>query len=168
MDIKRQGETTEEMIKQYKEQLKKEKSGKTRVKMSFSKIFKKISFLLSIVLIFILVFIQFNIILSKKSGEIPNVFGYYIFEVETESMVPTLPVGTKILSKSPSENSAIEVGTIVTFKDTEGRVITHRIIEVVQENGKTGYRTKGDNPINDPDNEILEPDRVIATFIRKL
>jgi len=102
---------------------------------------------------------------TKRDGGIPSVFGYSLFRVETGSMVPTLPIGSIIIAKTPENPDAIPVGTIVTFRFHSGMVVTHRIIEtMVDPDGGVQYRTKGDNPINDPDGELLTPDRVIGTF----
>jgi signal peptidase len=112
-----------------------------------------------------LIAIMFTAVQSKRDGGIPSVFGYSVFRVETGSMVPTLPIGSYIIAKSAESPELLPVGTIVTFRFLSGTVVTHRIMEVIAEpDGKVRYRTKGDNPINDPDPELLTPDRVIGTF----
>jgi len=105
----------------------------------------------------------FTGIQAKKEGQIPSVFGYSFLQVETGSMVPTLPIGSYIIIQKTDAPEEIPVDTIVTFYFENGTVVTHRIIEVLDdpEIGRC-YRTKGDNPQNDPDSELLTPDRVIG------
>ncbi len=103
---------------------------------------------------------------AKQRGEIPTVFGYSLFQVETGSMVPTLPIGSYIITRVPVDAQTLKEGQIVTFRFTNGTVVTHRIIEVARDDlGAVAYRTKGDNPLNDPDFELLTPDRVLREFV---
>lgn len=112
-----------------------------------------------------LIAIMFTAMQSKRDGGIPSFLGYSVFRVETGSMVPTLPIGSYIIAKAPESPESLPAGTIATFRFINGTVVTHRIIEVIVEpDGTVRYRTKGDNPINDPDPELLTPDRVIGIF----
>ncbi len=101
---------------------------------------------------------------AKMKNEVPQVLGYYLFTVETGSMVPTLPIGSYIIVKTSDNPAAIEKGTIVTFRFLNGTIVTHRIIDVRSTDAGVAYQTKGDNPDNDPDAELLTPDRVIGTM----
>lgn len=122
----------------------------------------------SIVVIFLST-ILISVLVAKSKGETPNLFGMHLYVVESGSMEPTLKIGNVILSKKVDDKGNLTVGTIVTFKTTQGATVTHRIIELVyDEKNKVSYRTKGDNPINSPDIELLTPDRVVATFIAKI
>ena len=106
---------------------------------------------------------------AKNSGEIPGLFGFHLFSIESGSMEPTLNVGSIIISRETGRPSGLRTGDIVTFKTAAGAVVTHRIIEVIRDgSGLVSYRTKGDNPINSPDQELLPPDRVISVFVVKI
>lgn len=125
--------------------------------------------LLVIILIFSLVWIQ----IAKEKDQTPLIFGYGLCYVETGSMEPTLPVGSIILVKSVKDTESLEVGDIVTFYDINGRRVTHRVKEVVQQNGEIVYITKGDNNnvediMSDGTPEYLTQDRIIAIMIKKL
>jgi len=100
---------------------------------------------------------------AKMRDEVPQVMGYYIFTVKTGSMVPTLPIGCYVVVHESADPSSIEKGTIVTFRFLNGMIVTHRIIEVLDTEEGVRYHTKGDNPDNDPDPELLSPDRIIGT-----
>ncbi len=110
-----------------------------------------------------------SILVAKKSGRTPSIMGYHLFRIETGSMDPTLTAGSVILSKKPRDASALNEGDIVTFKASSGTLVTHRIFRIVtDEKGQTGYITKGDNPVNDPDSDLLFPDGVLAVFLLKI
>jgi signal peptidase len=106
---------------------------------------------------------------ARANGELPSLFGYYVFIVKTGSMAPTLPIGCFILSKAPDNPAEIQPGTIATFRFEDGTVVTHRIVgRNVGMNGTVTYATQGDNPVNDVDPESLTPDRVIGVFVLKI
>ncbi len=120
-------------------------------------------------IILLLVGTLVQLIYTKRTGEAPTLFGYYLFRIETPSMDPTLPVGSVILSKKPSDTSALSEGTVVTFLTSGGERITHRIVGVAaQQDGSVAYLTKGDNPINSIDLELLTPERIVAIFVVKI
>ena len=119
------------------------------------------------VVITMLIAMFLNIQISKSKGEVPSLFGYQIYEVQTGSMIPTLGIGDLFIAKKVNEETQFKVNDIVTFNH-DGDVVTHRIIEVIEEEGKVLFRTKGDNPINSPDLDLLEPENIIAIFVNKL
>jgi len=102
---------------------------------------------------------------AKMTDAIPTVLGYSVFTVKTGSMVPTLPIGCYIIVHHAEDPAALQAGTITTFRFEDGTVVTHRIMEVLDTPDGVRYRTKGDNPENDPDPELLAPERVIGTLV---
>jgi signal peptidase len=126
-------------------------------------------------LVFLLAFVGLSVTLvgvymAKSKGQTPAVFGVYmLFSVESGSMEPTLTVGSVIICKKTQQTKSLQAGQIVTFHTQSGAVVTHRIMEVTKDdNGDIAYRTKGDNPINSPDAELLAPERVIGVFAAKI
>jgi signal peptidase len=116
-----------------------------------------------------LIAIMFTAFQSKREGDIPVVFGFSVLRVQTGSMVPTLPIGSIVVVRAPDDPAAIPEGTIATFRRSDGMIVTHRIIGVsTAEDGTVQYETKGDNPENAPDADLLTPDRVIGTFLLKI
>lgn len=85
--------------------------------------------------------------------------GTKLFTVQSGSMEPTIKTGSVIFTK-PQENYA--VGDIVTQSTNEkNTTITHRIVEISQENGKIMVLTKGD--ANDSsDGEAFEKEKIIG------
>jgi len=72
-----------------------------------------------------------------------RVFGLQVFGVLTGSMEPAYPTGSLVYVKSV-EPSTLRVNDVITFSLSPNVIATHRIVEVVEENGATKYRTKGD------------------------
>lgn len=120
-------------------------------------------------LILLLVGSIISINMTKSRGEIPNVWGFHLFAIESGSMEPTLKVGAVIISRKLKDPEDLKAYDIVTFRTLSNAIVTHRIIEVViNDNDSKAYRTKGDNPKNTADLELLTPDRVIGVFAAKI
>ena len=158
--------TTPKEIKQMQQELRCEKQKRDgKAKTSKGKTTGRILFaFLVLLLLGALVSIQ----LQRNQGEIPSLLGFQLYRVESGSMEPTLPVGSVFLSRKADGTEALKEGDIVTFHTLSGSVVTHRIIEVVRENDQTSYRTKGDNPVNSLDSELLTSDRVLSVFVAKI
>lgn len=93
---------------------------------------------------------------QKLHNEVPSMFGYQIYTVETGSMIPTLPIGANILVRQLGEYDELNVGDIITFTHGD-TAVTHRIVELVMgDDGVLRYQTKGDNPDNSKDPWLVE------------
>lgn len=82
-----------------------------------------------------------------------NLGGYSLFRVVTGSMEPTIPVGSLLVCQQTDIGSIAE-GDVVCFQSVDtgrfGKVITHRVADVIEQNGETALVTKGDaNPVTD-------------------
>ena len=108
-----------------------------------------------------------TVLIAKGQGQTPSILGYQLYVVQSGSMEPTFNIGTFIVGKTPADPASLKKGDVVTFVD-EGVTVTHRIVEVIDTNGAVQYRTKGDNPDNDVDQNTLTPDRVKAVFVLRI
>lgn len=117
-----------------------------------------------VILIFIAIYstiIIFQKIIWKE--KIPNFMGYKNFIVLTGSMKPTLNIGDIVFVK---ETTNIKEQDIVSFR-VQNSVVTHRVVEIKEENGKTIYITKGDaNSGNDT--ELLSIENIEGKYIFKI
>jgi signal peptidase len=95
-----------------------------------------------LLLLIIIVSAIFYIKESKNPNELPSIFGFKAGVIETGSMKPLFPIGTMVIIKEVSQDNLRE-NDIITFNDDK-MLVTHRIIEIQQQNGKTSYLTKGD------------------------
>ena len=127
---------------------------------------------IAVIFVFLVVIISLMLV-QRKSGGDSKIFGYYMFDVITDSMSGTIEPGDVILCKSVDDKNTLDVGDIITFTAPSGPLkdynITHRIIEVHRaEDGNVEYFiTKGDNPSVGIDSWHLSPAAVKAKFERK-
>ena len=130
------------------------------------KVLTVVGTVLCVILVPILIF---NLILITKSftnkEEVPNVGGITPLIVLTDSMVPEIYSGDLIICGSiKAEN--VELKDVISFFDPAGNgtsVVTHRVIEIVEEDGKLFFRTQGDNN-NTEDKELVPADKLIGTY----
>lgn len=86
------------------------------------------------------------IIFQSKTNEdkVPSVFGIKPFIVLSGSMESQIHKGDLIFTIEV-DPSTIGIDDVIAFRDAEGTVTTHRVIDMVEEDGKTFFITKGDN-----------------------
>ncbi len=109
----------------------------------------------ALLIVFIPIFVFFTIVvISPSNGQ--NFFGYVFYVVETHSMEPELMAGDCIVVKKVNSPKDLKVGDDISYiRDIDGKVVTHRIVEI-QKNGESyNYVTKGVNNLTNPtDDEV--------------
>ena len=121
-----------------------------------SKVKKIINTIVDVIVILILIVSILVVVLSltTKSSGVPNLFGYAPLTVESYSMENTLNKDDLIICEVTNDiGYEYEEGDIVTFPiDINGvqAYNTHRIVEVIEDDGITYYRTQGDNKETNP------------------
>lgn len=70
-------------------------------------------------------------------------FGRHLFSIQTGSMEPEIAVGSAALVQA-REPVELAVGEVITYRLPNGVAVTHRIIDVVDQDGEMAFRTKGD------------------------
>lgn len=133
--------------------------------------FRKVLNIITTVLLVLMILLVVMVFITRISGNSPALFGYHIFRVQSDSMVPTLEVGDVILVKSVHAEQ-IEAGDIITYKvedgDLAGQTITHRVVEEPeQRDGVYYFRTKGDREGAVLD-DAVPYDRVEGKYLRTL
>ena len=130
------------------------------------KVLSIVGIILCIILIPILLV---NLTLIAKSymnkDEVPNIAGTTPLIVLTDSMYPVIESGDMIICKG-AEAEEIQVGDVIAFFDPAGNgttIVTHRVIEVVEEDGQLAWRTKGDNN-NTEDRLTVTADKLVAVY----
>lgn len=91
-------------------------------------------------LIVILIFVCFSKFLLKN--DLTKIFGYGSLIVVTGSMEPTIHIKELIVIK---EENDYNINDIVTYRDSENNLVTHRIVEKNQNK----IVTRGDNNTRD-------------------
>ncbi|MGG2093117.1 signal peptidase I SipW [Bacillus sp. S13(2024)] len=126
-------------------------------------VWKIISNIISFALFAIMVCLAFVVISSKASGGDPTVMGYQFKTVLSGSMEPTFLTGSIIAIEPTKDGSKYKKGDVITFKEKDNKLITHRIIDVQNVNGKVSYQTKGDNN-NGPDLQPVLAENVVGKY----
>ena len=111
--------------------------------------FSSTAFLILLVLLCVYTFVVTDIL--KK--DYVNVFGYSYFVVATGSMSGTVEVDDIIFVKITKD---VKVNDVVTFKNKDGDIITHRLIK----HDGSRYITKGD--VNNVSDEAISKDQIIG------
>ena len=111
-----------------------------------------------IILILMISIIVVVLSLTSKSSGVPNILGIAPLSVQTNSMEDTFTTGDLLLSQVTNDPGEIyEVGDIVSFPiyvNGESVLNTHRIVEVIEDDNITYYRTQGDNKQTNPEPDI--------------
>lgn len=129
------------------------------------KIKKILIFFLYILLIPIILFSLFLMIAELgNSQDVPSSFNIELYTVTSESMSPRIKVNDIIVIKKGYKNEQYKIGNIITFKRSDGELITHRIVDVTTSNLVRAYITKGDNNAIE-DKEIVKYDQIVGRVI---
>lgn len=147
-----------------------EEDNRTKRRRIFNLIYKILScFVLSVLLLIggFLIFYVINTKLAEKKGTTP-LFGLYT--IISPSMTPNINVYDVVLIKR-TDTSKLKVNDVITFYSTNSffgtTPITHRIVEVINNNGEILFRVKGDaNQVAD-DEKVL-PSNVVGKVLFKI
>ena len=118
--------------------------------------------IVDVILAFVLFCLVWYLISGVVTGK-PNVLGYRIFYVLTESMVPVINSGD-FVSGIPVDYEDVKIGDIVTYKNRSKEItICHRVVELTEE----GLVLKGDNNVGADTEKVREEDvgyRIVTIF----
>lgn len=92
-----------------------------------------------------------------------KIFGFQIYTVLSGSMEPNYHVGSLVYTKKV-EQKELKKDDVITFYLSGNTIATHRIEEIVKEDGEIYYRTKGDaNETSDA--KLTSFDKVIGKVV---
>ncbi len=122
-----------------------------------------------VILILVISVLIATLSLTSKATGVPNIFGIAPLSVQSESMKDTLVPGDLIFGEITDVDDVFEVGDIVTFPiEIEGtaQLNTHRIVEVINDENYTYYRTQGDNAETNPqpDEKLQTSSSIVAKY----
>lgn len=130
------------------------------------KILTLIGTVMCVILIPILII---NIVLIVKSyvnqKEVPSIGGYLPLIVLTDSMLPEIKSGDLIICHT-AKATEIKEKDIISFFDPAGNgtsIVTHRVIEIIEEDGIIFFRTRGDNN-NAEDKELVPAKNLVGVY----
>ena len=100
-----------------------------------------------------------------NKDEVPRIGKTMPLIVLTDSMYPEIKSGDVIVCREVDPED-IEVGDVISFYDPAGNgtsVVTHKVIEIIEEDGERLFRTRGTN--NNTDDRLpVHEDKVIAEY----
>lgn len=118
---------------------------------------KKILSYTGLVLISFIAFISIYYVVTNRilkrfnSKYVPFISAYTII---SNSMEPNLNIYDLVIDVKVDKNTDIKKGDIISFVTiNNGQTITHRVVDIIDDNGTLLYKTKGDN--NDKEDDII-------------
>lgn len=109
---------------------------------------KKITSIIEIIFIILVSIFCLMSVCQKFFFKDNSFFGFRTFSIVSESMKPQLEIGDIILVKE-TKYDKIKIGDILTYQGMTGefkdKVVTHRVKNILEENGKRIFYTKGIN-----------------------
>lgn len=123
---------------------------------------KNILYVILIILIYNMVLIGVSSLNKFKNI---NLFGYKSYVITSASMEPEIRAGDVIISKITKQQD-LQKGDVITFRKNQD-VITHRIVDIENNEEKKYYVTKGDNNKYE-DLEKVEYGQIEGKYIFKI
>lgn len=130
------------------------------------KVLTIIGTILCVILIPILII---NITLIAKSyinkDEVPSIGGVLPLIVLTDSMHPEIESGDLIICNTAKADE-IKANDVISFFNPLGNgtsIVTHRVVEIVEEDGQMLFRTRGDNN-NTEDKELVPTENLVGVY----
>lgn len=124
-------------------------------------ILKVLKYICWVIVSLIVLFNMYNFInLTILKKDLSTVNGYTYLNVVTGSMNPTIKIGDLIIIDT--EDKDIKNGDIITFKDENQNLVTHRVIETNED----FVLTKGD--ANNTDDGYINRNRIVGKYVFKL
>jgi len=129
-------------------------------------IFKIIGLILCIISVPILI-VNTTLIVKTylNPNEIPGFLGYKPFIVLSGSMEPNIMTGDIAIIKE-YDTKQLKENDVIAFR-MGNSVITHRILEITEDNGETVFITKGDNN-NIQDKYPVQAEQVEGIFLARI
>ncbi|KON89594.1 hypothetical protein AF332_24055 [Sporosarcina globispora] len=122
---------------------------------------KALTLLVRLVIIaMILTFLFITYQSVKHPEQPPSLLGFQLFTVLSNSMVPYFETGDMVIIKEVTQSDVNE-NDVITFKEENGKFITHRVIEIKNHNGRVQFVTQGDNN-NVKDEEMVTDQNLVG------
>lgn len=99
---------------------------------------------------------------KKNPNQLPSILGYKVMTVLTGSMEPQLKPGDLIAVKTTSPEN-LNINDVITYRNSEKTLVTHRIIDLIDQDGVTLFQTKGDAN-NIADEDLVTVEQLIGTM----
>ncbi|MDD5832935.1 MAG: signal peptidase I [Clostridiales bacterium] len=121
------------------------------------------------IIILIAALFAFTTLATRDVSRVSSIAGYTPLSVMTDSMKPAFVSGDLIIIKK-TDPSSLEKGDIITFHtiiDNQYQLNTHRIADIIEDNGFRSYVTKGDNNAIE-DQHIISDGDIVGKYVTRL
>ena len=105
-----------------------------------------------------------TLVFGGKSTSWPNLFGYSGFHVVSSSMQPEIPQDSLVITKKVVDADSIQLGDDITFIRNDNDIVTHRVINIIEnydDSGIRGFKTWGIDNL-EPDPTVVRAGDVIG------
>ena len=132
-----------------------------------------ISWTIIFILAIIATFLMYYIIRTKFSNIKGQAYepSFSMYTIISPSMVPNINVYDVIVSKKVDDINTIKIGDIITFISksnlSSGMTITHRVIDIIEDDGMIKLKTQGDNNLS-PDPSYVNKDNLIGKVVIRI
>ena len=140
------------------------KNNKRKFKFGFGIFFKTIFFTIAFVLLIIAGSILYKA--NTNPHSVPDVFGYKPMIVLSGSMETSIYEGDLVFVKEV-DTDILKKDDVIAFWNEENTITTHRIVEIVNENNRTYFKTKGDNN-NSEDANLVPVEDVEGIYVSRI
>ena len=121
----------------------------------------------TLIIIVMVTYVAF-VVVQRVSGN-KSIFGYRIFTVATGSMIPHYNIND-VLAVKEVNTDELQKGDDITYLgkklDVNGKIVTHRIIDIKIEDGKKEFITKGVN--SSAEDPAITDDQIYGKVIGKI
>ena len=135
-------------------------------KLKNNKALKIIGSILYYMLVLLIIAVLAVVLLQRVSKNTITIGGIRIFNIVSESMVPKYEIGDVLIAKS-IDTSELKVGDDVAYQGEvgsfEGKVVTHQIIAIEEENGELKFHTKG--IANEEEDPVISGSQIYGKII---
>ncbi len=103
---------------------------------------------------------------GMKDDNLHSIFGYKFLVELSDSMKDTIKVGDLVIVQNCLIDD-IKANDILSYRDNNDAIVTHRVIQVVEKEGKKYFETKGDNN-KSLDVDLVPAGAVEGRFVKKV
>ena len=133
-----------------------------------NKVFRRIALGLKAITSILIIIVISIIFIQRVSDNRVTLFGYSMFTIVSESMVPKYEIRDMVIAKKVVAED-IKIGDDVVYLGEEsnlnGKIVTHQVIKKEYKNGKYIFQTKGlANEVEDPE---IEYDQILGKVLKK-
>lgn len=117
-------------------------------------------------LCFLFLIVLVGLVLATRVNKSGTVLGFRPLKVLSGSMEPTIKAGDLIIVRDV-EDDLIKTGDVITYETRGQTLITHRVVDVVEDRGGLMFKTKGDAN-NIEDQQLIEGRHIVGRYVCRL